>query len=367
MHEDARLAALRGFGVLDTPPEAAFDRITGLLADVLDVPISLLTLVDAERIWFKSVVGIAEREVDRAPGFCDTAIRMTGAYVIEDALTAPRARRNPLVTGELGVRFYAGAPLRTSDGYTIGMLAALDLRPRRLEARELRVLEQLADVAMEHLQLRREVRQAAASKEAVERAYLKLSEGFEETVQQRTAELAHQAQHDHLTGLPNRVLLEERLERALASATRHGRALAVLFVDLDGFKHVNDTFGHTAGDHLLQQVASRLLASLRSSDTLARVSGDEFVVLIPEVKRPDDARDVALALLAGLGEPFSARGHDVTLTASVGVSVFPKDGPDAAAMQRHADAAMYAAKDAGRNRVCFYRGAHEAALFEEEP
>ena len=181
-----------------------------------------------------------------------------------------------------------------------------------------------------------------------------LSDGLEETVRQRTTALVRQAQHDHLTGLPNRVLLEERLERSVETARRHGRRLALLFLDLDGFKLVNDTFGHDVGDDVLQQIGGRLASCLRSSDTLARFGGDEFVALISDVRRASDVDDVARALLTCVAEPCRVLGQPITLTASLGVSVFPDDAADASALQRHADMAMYRSKQAGKNRVTFH-------------
>jgi diguanylate cyclase (GGDEF)-like protein len=151
------------------------------------------------------------------------------------------------------------------------------------------------------------------------------------------------------------VLFEERLERAVASAERYGRRLAVLFLDLDGFKLINDTYGHDVGDRVLKQVAGRLPAGLRSSDTLARFGGDEFVVLVTEIGHPLDAREVALALLESLPGPYDVLGDQVLLRASIGICVYPEDGPDASKLLRHADLAMYEAKEKGGNCIAFHR------------
>jgi diguanylate cyclase (GGDEF)-like protein len=192
-----------------------------------------------------------------------------------------------------------------------------------------------------------------------------LTDGLEEMIRRRTAELAHLAHHDHLTGLPNRMLLVERLERAVTTAQRYSRSLAVLFIDLDGFKYVNDTFGHDAGDEVLQETARRLASNLRASDTLARLSGDEFVVLVAEMSRPEDARDIAESLLACLSEPFAVHGEHVALSASIGVSVFPFDASSPSELQRHADIAMYHAKESGKSRVRFYGpSTEEVGLFD---
>jgi diguanylate cyclase len=199
-----------------------------------------------------------------------------------------------------------------------------------------------------------ELTQRSLELDRVNRELRALSEGLEELVRQRTAELeasqarlAHQALHDHLTGLPNRVLLEERLERAMAAAKRHRRGLAILFIDLDGFKAVNDTHGHASGDAVLRQVASRLAGSLRDSDTLARLGGDEFMALVTDLQRPDDAAEVAAGLLAAVRGEFVVGDTRMPLAASIGISLYPDDGTDAVTLQRRADVAMYLAKDAG--------------------
>ena len=161
--------------------------------------------------------------------------------------------------------------------------------------------------------------------------------------------LAYQAQHDALTGLPNRVLFEDRLQRALAQGQRQRWLVAVLFVDLDRFKQINDTLGHPVGNSLLQQVARRLEDCIRKTDTLARMGGDEFTVVLTELHDEQYATTVAQKLLDILQAPFQVDGHELFVTASIGISVYPKDGKDAATLQRNADKAMYRAKDQGKN------------------
>lgn len=252
------------------------------------------------------------------------------------------------------------APLFDEQGAIMGAVTTfVDVSEMRAEEERARhVLERLVEERTRELVARN------AELDRVNAELRALSESLEATVQRRTAQLARQAQHDHLTGLPNRILLEERLERAVATAARYGHTLAVLFLDLDGFKFVNDHFGHNAGDEVLQEVTRRLTAGLRGSDTLARLSGDEFVILIPEMRHVDDAREVAQALLSRVEVPFAIHGRRVVLTASVGISVFPQDATDAATLQQHADTAMYQAKDAGKNQVRFYRNMDEPPLFE---
>jgi diguanylate cyclase (GGDEF)-like protein len=162
------------------------------------------------------------------------------------------------------------------------------------------------------------------------------------------------AQHDALTGLPNRSLLRDRLQVAIRNASRSRARLAVLFIDLDRFKEVNDSLGHEFGDALLRAVAHRLKSGLRDSDTVSRLGGDEFVLLLPGVRDADEARQVADKLLEAVDRVFELDGRTVQVGASVGVALYPEDGTDADTLTRHADAAMYRAKGAGRNTVRFY-------------
>jgi diguanylate cyclase (GGDEF)-like protein len=168
---------------------------------------------------------------------------------------------------------------------------------------------------------------------------------------QQTDKLAHQAQRDALTGLPNRALFEDRLHVALDQAGREGWLAAVLFVDLDRFKEVNDTAGHSVGDSLLQQVAGRLESCVRRTDTVARWGGDEFTLLLTGLRDQQYVVTVAQKLLDALRAPFHIDSHELSVTASIGVAVYPKDGKDASTLQGNADVAMYRAKGRGKNRL----------------
>lgn len=168
-------------------------------------------------------------------------------------------------------------------------------------------------------------------------------------------EIRRLALYDTLTDLPNRRLLLDRLSRSLVQAKRYQRSLAIMFLDLDHFKEINDTLGHDVGDELLKVVATRLHASVRDGDTVARQGGDEFVVLLAEVAQPEDATQVAEKLLLALQEPILVNGHELHISGSVGISIYPVNGTDdVQELMKKADIAMYAAKQAGRNRYCIY-------------
>jgi diguanylate cyclase (GGDEF)-like protein/PAS domain S-box-containing protein len=163
--------------------------------------------------------------------------------------------------------------------------------------------------------------------------------------------LQHLAYRDTLTDLPNRFLFQDRLHHAIDAARRRNSGFAVMYLDLDRFKVVNDTLGHTVGDRLLQVVAFRLRDHLRADDTIARLGGDEFAVILPEVERAEDAGSVARKLIAALRAPIRIDGHDLHVTASAGISMYPSDGADVVTLIKHADAALYRSKELGRNTV----------------
>jgi len=162
------------------------------------------------------------------------------------------------------------------------------------------------------------------------------------------------AYSDSLTGLPNRLLLRDRLEHAIAQAQRNRTLVGVLFFDLDHFKAINDSYGHHVGDELLREIGDRTRSCVREIDTVSRLGGDEFVVVLPELREPLDAAAVARKILTALGQGYRIDGHDLTITQTLGISIYPQDGPDADALVRNADSAMYHAKESGKARFQFF-------------
>ena len=175
-----------------------------------------------------------------------------------------------------------------------------------------------------------------------------------EQVQTAKVELDHLAHHDVLTDLPNRTLLQDRLSQAIELARRQGRQLAVMFMDLDQFKHINDSLGHAVGDQLLRSVARRLVACVRQSDTVSRQGGDEFVLLLPSIEQAEDAALSAQKILVALALPHRIDWHDLHIGVSIGISIYPNDGQDAETLIKSADIAMYYAKEGGRNNYKFF-------------
>jgi diguanylate cyclase (GGDEF)-like protein/PAS domain S-box-containing protein len=217
---------------------------------------------------------------------------------------------------------YLSVPIRAGDGRTLGSLEVYRpgaWQPSEAEKVSLDSKAKLAAIALEHRQL--------------------------------TNRLAYDAQHDPLTGLPNRLLLDDRLQQAITLARRQARMVAVIYVDLDRFKFINDTLGHHVGDLLLKDASGRMQAAVRESDTLARTGGDEFVAVLFGIETQRDAEIVADRIVESMREPFQIQGHELFTSASVGLSLFPRDGEDGATLQKHADVALYDAKNRGRNRA----------------
>ncbi len=337
-NEAGRLRALRRLKILDTPAEEVFDEVTRLVADLLGVPIALISLVDERRQWFKSRVGLPVRETPREVAFCAHTICQGELFVVEDAVQDPRFAENPLVRGEPRIRFYAGAPLVLPGGEAIGSLCAIDHAPRRLTEVQQRLLGVLAHKVVTELELRQRV-----------------SDLEEEVERRRAAEvhIMHLATRDPLTGLPNRAALMDRLRQSIKAAARDRHPLAFMFLDLDRFKLVNDSLGHHVGDALLQQVGERLTAALRDSDTVARLGGDEFAVILPRVESAAHACGVAAKLIAAVGAPMEAWGHGLRADCSIGLALWPEHGEECEALIRHADLAMYHAKQ-GASRYQVY-------------
>lgn len=249
----------------------------------------------------------------------------------------PAARRNASATS-LAER---EAAVVAAERAIVDRSRTADVRDRALDARE-RLFEAKADAS---------ARSDAQLREANERLVVATvsAHAMAEVAERATAQMSYMAEHDFLTGLPNRSLSRDRLVQSMALAERHGVMVALLYVDVDQFKHVNDSLGHTVGDQLLQAIAKRLQACVRHSDTVSRHGGDEFIVLLTEVKVAGDAALIAAKIIEAMAEPMLIAEHRLYVTVSIGISLYPADGVDVEALIRNADTAMYHAKKTGRN------------------
>lgn len=472
--EAARLATLYSLAILDTPAEPRFDCITRFAARLFDVPIALITLVDADRQWFKSRQGLDVSETPRTVSFSAHAILDQDVMVVPDTRLDERFADNPLVTGPLRMRFYAGYPLVAPDGSRLGTFCIVDYQPRQLSEADVEALRALAAWVQQELsgtklnQALLLLQQSAAQLEdfldtandliqnitpqgnfiyvnqawretlgyndqdlrnlslwdivrvdclsdckalferamagedidnietvlitkqcysinvsgsvdcrfkdgkphalrgifcnvteqkraeaALRTAYAQL----EHRVKERTAALEYQASHDPLTDLPNRAFFYTALQQAIHVARRENKPIALLLMDLNRFKDVNDTLGHHKGDLLLQMVSTRLRMTLRESDIIARLGGDEFAVLLPGVSKTE-AVILANKVLTALQTPMLLEDISIEVGASIGIVIYPHQGEVVDVLMQHADVAMYTAKQ-GNTGYAVYAPQHD--------
>ena len=304
---------------------------------------SVVSLIDENRQFLKAAIGLDIRETSREVSFCDHAIRQTGMMTVEDATLDPRFSSNPHVTVEGGVRFYAGVPLTSSDGYPLGTLCVFDREPRQLNPAQTSALMTLARQVNARIELRIQRRQLERALADLKRANRMLQE---------------LAATDPLTGLANRRILDERLAWELAQFKRTHRPLAVLMFDIDNFKRRNDTYGHADGDEVLRQFSAVLRHTVRESDLAARYGGEEFAVLLPET---DEAKALHLAERILDAVRAEVWAHE-PVTLSVGAAALADPAMDAQELVKQADQALYAAKRAGKDRaVGFSSGVAESS------
>jgi len=312
--EIERLAALESLDLLDTPRDAGFERIVNLIKQIFTVDIGLVTLIDAHRQWYKSCSGLPSDEVPRGDTFCRHVVDLEDAMVVQDTVKDPRFSQHPAVTGDAGIRFYAGVPLKTKEGHTIGTVCAIDCRPKAFTGKDLGILRELAALAMDRI------------------------------------ELLQSAATDSLTEALTRRAFKQEAEQLISLALRHQHDLSCLVLDIDYFKKVNDTYGHAAGDEVLKAVAATCKSALRAGDLFGRLGGEEFAIVLPHVNR-----ESAAAVAEKIRELISSRPVEgdfgaLDVTASFGVSTLTLVSKDIETLLAQADVAMYQAKHEGRNR-----------------
>lgn len=343
-NEQARLQALRSYDILDTQAEQAYDDITRIAAYIAQAPIALISLVDEDRQWFKSSIGLAAEETPREFAFCAHAILTPeAALVVPDATQDARFSDNPLVMGEPNIRFYAGEPLVTKDCHALGTLCVIDNKPRELSPAQLDALAALSRLVVTELELRKhaaELRKAVAEREV----YLNYLETYQEKLEAANIALEEKSLTDKLTGIANRAGFDQRLAEEIQRCQRYGSEMSLLLVDVDYFKRFNDTHGHLAGDEALTAVAQAMKNVCRPVDFPARYGGEEFAVILPAT-----GRDGAIVMAERLRR--AVEDLPVRITVSVGASTLSPGRRDGKDLIAQADRALYEAKGAGRNRT----------------
>lgn len=315
-NEAQRLKAVLSYDVLDTPQEVDFDALTRVAAHSLNTPAAVVGLMDSDRLWFKSRLGLEVPQLDRQIAFCAHAIMRPGELlVVEDLTQDDRFKDNPLVTNTPHIRFYAGAPLVDPNGLALGTIAVVDTKPRELLGKQSDVLRDLSVLAMTALENRR-----------------------------RALTLGRLAMTDYLTGLANRAQFDRALGSEMAHAKRTGQPFTLLCMDLNGFKAINDHYGHVAGDEVLCEIARRLKAQVRSEDIVSRFGGDEFGVITRSAS-PDSARALAQRITEAVTLPIMlSTGDQVTVGISIGVVGYTDTMDSEATLLAQADSALYRVK-----------------------
>jgi len=340
-NEAERLAALHSYRILDTPAEAGYDDLVKIASAVCGTTMGSVSLVDADRQWFKARLGLEDSETPRDRAFCAHAIlRPQEPLIVHDAREDARFFDNPSVTGDPGLRFYAGVPLLGTEGLPLGTLCVMDTEPRNLAPFQIEALQALSRQVSRLLQLRKVSRELNMHLED-RRWYETQLLQYQAELETQNADLTEQTRTDALTGLQNRRAFAAALDAALAE----GRACSVALLDVDHFKTVNDVHGHGVGDRVLAEIAAQLRATSGGHGLIARYGGEEFVWLLVETP----------AAQAELSCDYLCQAvRDATMALPVTISIglaHARPGETAASLVERADAALYAAKRGGRDRV----------------
>jgi diguanylate cyclase (GGDEF)-like protein len=317
------------------PMEEVLQRLILLIESQCPGMVGSVLLLDADEVHVRHgaapslpigyIQAIDGSSIGPQTGSCGTAMFMRKAVIVSDIMQDPLWQDYRHIAGKYGLRACWSTPIFSSQGKILGSFAMYYTEVRTPTSEELRhadLASHIAGIAIEH-------------KQAEDR-------------------ISHMAHYDALTALPNRSLLQDRMQQAIANAHRHHGKVAILFIDLDNFKHINDSLGHHVGDRLLQMAAERLLSCLREGDSVARLGGDEFVLTLPLDDHENHVVPIAQKVLAALDNVFVVDGNELHISGSIGISLYPNDGSDVDALMRAADTAMYHAKGTGRGNFQFF-------------
>jgi len=338
--EGARLDDLNSLKILDTESEARFDGYTKLIADIFNLPIVLISLIDRDRQWFKSAHGFAKREIDRDISFCNYTIRhYEDVFVVPDAIADVRFASNPLVTKDPKIRFYAGTAVHGPEGYAVGTLCILDHVPRILSTQESLWLRQFADLVENELHHNHHLDQLRNSLEV-------------------------SAFYDPLTGLPNRRLLVDRLQNLIELSQAEDRKIVVILFNIKSLRLINQSYGSAIGDQLLKLLAERLRGFCPPGGTAARLHDGECVLVLPEKEsgaKPLD--DLVKEIRASIDHPFIINEREYYLDIQIGGSLFPEHGVTASRLIDRAAAAIRVPGHKARTSIRFMNQAESQDIF----
>jgi diguanylate cyclase (GGDEF)-like protein len=313
--EEQRLRDLHRHAVLDTPSDPHFERIVDLAAEVLEMPIAVVSLVDQHRQWFLARHGLEAQETPRQVAFCAHTINQNGVLVVQDALEDDRFRANPLVTSEPHIRFYAGAPLHSPEGHNLGTLCVIDRKPREMAPHQEQLLQLMADLVMRELDLRQ------------------------------------QSLRCPVTGLFNRSSFFRFAESEVTLARQAPQPLALLNFDIDDFRQINNRWGHQAGDQVLLDVCKTVQQRLKAGDLFGRIGDEEFAVLFVNTE-PSEAMVRAEQIRLDIQSmPGVFRQSDYQPQISGGLTSLIESDHSFADLFYRADQALYLAKGNGRNQI----------------
>jgi len=321
-NEAERLKALEDYNILDTLPEQGFDDLTALAAYICKTPIALISLIDSDRQWIKSKVGLKVREIPRDWAFCSyTILQPQKILIVNNAIKDDRFANNPLVKNNPKIRFYAGVPLVTANGFAVGTLCVIDMIERQLNDQQLDALHRLSRQAIAQMELIQEIHNRKQAE--IEGRQLSLT--------------------DELTGLHNRRGFFLLAEQQLKIAHRMKLLCWVIFIDLDGLKQINDTLGHDVGDALIVDAGRLLKQSFRKSDIVARLGGDEFIVFISSYFK--DAENIQTHLQTNIANFNQQQNRSYEISMSMGIQRYsPETNMSLEKLITRADELMYAHK-----------------------
>lgn len=338
-NEEQRLAALESYSILDTISEREYDDLAFLTAHICGTSISTIAFLDKDRKWHKSKYGIDKDSVPREFAICSHTIMGSECLIINDTLEHETFSRIGMVVNPPHVRFYAGVPLISSDGFAIGTLCAIDTEPKQLDAIQCRALKTLAHSVESMLEARRSVL-------LLEKQQLQLHQ-HQANIDKLNQALSLQSRTDVLTGLWNRRVQDEVLDRELKRHKRDCQPIGLMMLDIDHFKTVNDQYGHELGDKAIQLVARILAKHTRETDYCIRYGGDEFIVILPNI-----SREFIEATSNRIKSEIESSSVEITVfTVSIGVVVVESINIASDNVLHQVDQCLYLAKSNGRNRV----------------